>query len=144
MRWTQTWLAPPPPTGSLQAYRGERLGRPESGPGSVAGFGRRFGAILVDWLPCAVLAQLLTRNPGTSALALFALLTLVSLTVAGRTPGHALFGLQVSRMAGGRPGFARSVGRTVLLCLVIPPVVYNADGRGLHDRATDTVVVSSR
>jgi len=74
VRWTQTWLAPLPQTESLQAYRGERLGRPRSGPGSVAGFGRRFGAILVDWLPCAVLAQLFTRNPGTSALALFALL----------------------------------------------------------------------
>jgi uncharacterized RDD family membrane protein YckC len=34
--------------------------------------------------------------------------------------------------------------RTVLLCLVIPPVVYDADGRGLHDRAAGTIVLRTR
>jgi hypothetical protein len=34
--------------------------------------------------------------------------------------------------------------RTVLLCLVIPPVVYDADGRCLHDRAAGTIVLRTR
>ena len=33
--------------------------------------------------------------------------------------------------------------RTVLICLVIPPLVWDSDGRGLHDRAVNTVVVRS-
>lgn len=144
MRWTQGWLSATASILPGQAYRGERLGRPRSGPGSVAGFGRRLGGIVVDWVPCAVLAQLFTRNPATSALVLFALLTVLSLALAGRTPGHAAFGLRVCRMDGGLPGFGQAAVRTVLLCLVVPAVVDNADGRGLHDRATDTLVVSTR
>lgn len=37
-------------------YRGERLGLPEEGPGSVAPLGRRFGAIFVDWVLCLVIS----------------------------------------------------------------------------------------
>jgi uncharacterized sporulation protein YeaH/YhbH (DUF444 family) len=43
-----------------------------------------------------------------------------------------------------RAGFTAAVIRTVLLCLLIPPVVYNADGRGLHDRAAGTIVLRTR
>jgi uncharacterized RDD family membrane protein YckC len=31
--------------------------------------------------------------------------------------------------------------RTVLICLVVPPLVFNRDQRGLHDLATKTVTV---
>ena len=31
--------------------------------------------------------------------------------------------------------------RTVLICLVVPPVIYNRDRRGLHDLAAGTVTV---
>ncbi|MPZ67825.1 MAG: RDD family protein [Pseudonocardiaceae bacterium] len=127
-----------------QAYRGQRLGLPEHGPGSVAGFGPRIAAIVADWLPCYGLALLFTENPATSTLALFALLTAASISVAGRSPGHALVGLRVAMLGGQRAGFAAGVIRTVLICLVIPPVVYNSDGRGLHDRAAGTIVLRAR
>jgi uncharacterized RDD family membrane protein YckC len=45
---------------------------------------------------------------------------------------------------GRRAGFTAAVIRTMLLCLVIPPVVYNTDGRGLHDRAAGTIVLRTR
>jgi hypothetical protein len=32
---------------------------------------------------------------------------------------------------------------TLLLCLVIPAVVMDSDGRGLHDRAVGSIVVRS-
>jgi uncharacterized RDD family membrane protein YckC len=99
---------------------------------------------VIDWLPCAVAAQLLTSNPAFSALALFAAVTAVSIGIAGRTPGHAVAGLRVAFLDGRRVGFGAGVIRTVLLCLVIPPMVYNADGRGLHDRAAGTVVLRTR
>jgi uncharacterized RDD family membrane protein YckC len=144
-RWTGSWLSVS--SASVEdppRWRGERLGLPESGPGSVAGFGRRFGAIVVDWLPCSVLAQLLTSNPGLSALALFALLTTVSVTAFGRTPGHAAVGLRVVMLDGSRAGFGPAVIRTVLICLAVPPLITNADGRGLHDRAANTIVLRTR
>jgi hypothetical protein len=28
--------------------------------------------------------------------------------------------------------------RSVLICLVIPPLIFKPDGRGLHDMATDS------
>jgi uncharacterized RDD family membrane protein YckC len=99
---------------------------------------------MIDWLPCAVAAQLLTANPAFSALALFAALTALSIGVAGRTAGHAVAGLRVALLDGRRAGFGAGVIRTVLLCLVIPPVVYDSDGRGLHDRAVGTIVLRTR
>jgi uncharacterized RDD family membrane protein YckC len=152
-RWTQSWLTGPPedfagdPAGArsehtdAQDYFGQRLGLPEHGPGSAAGFGPRILAIVIDWLPCSVAAQLFTKNPAFSALALFAAITVLSIGVAGRTVGHAVAGIRVALLDGHRAGFSAAVIRTVLLCLVIPPVVYNTDGRGLHDRAAGTIVL---
>ena len=34
--------------------------------------------------------------------------------------------------------------RTVLLFLVIPAVVWDRDGRGLHDKIAHTVIVATR
>ena len=111
----------------------------------MAGFGRRTVALFADWIPCAVLAQLLTENPAWSALVFFALLTALSVTLAGRTPGHAAVGIRVATLDGGRPSFAAAVVRTLLICLaLIPPAIYNADGRGLHDRAAGTIVLCTR
>lgn len=146
-RWTQTWLSGPARGGdgtSQQAYRGKRLGLPASGPGSVAGFGSRITAIALDWLPCYVVAQLLTSNPATSTLAIFALLTAVSVAIAGRSPGHALLGLRVAMLDGRRAGPAAAVIRTVLICLAIPPLIYDSDDRGLHDKAAGTIVLRTR
>ena len=37
-------------------YRGERLGLPEEGPGSIARPGRRFAALFIDWALCMLIA----------------------------------------------------------------------------------------
>ena len=44
-----TWLSGPS-SEPASGYPGERLGLPQQGPGSIARFGRRVGAILADWL----------------------------------------------------------------------------------------------
>jgi len=142
-RWTGSWLSGPdtPVDGDRPKWPGERLGLPAAGPGSVAGFGRRLAAIAVDWLPCSILAQFLTTNPGLSALVLFALLTVVSVTAFGRSPGHAVTGLRVAMLDGSRPPLGAVLVRTILICLAVPPLLSNADNRGLHDRAAGTIVL---
>ena len=60
----------------------------------------------------------------------------------GRTLGMYLFGLRIIRVdreEAVNPW--RAVLRTLLLMLLVPAVVFDRDGRGLHDRYTDTAVV---
>ncbi len=38
-------------------------------------------------------------------------------------------------------GLWRALVRTALIALVVPPLVFDRDGRGLHDMAAGTVVV---
>jgi len=111
----------------------------ENGGFSVARFG-----ITLDWLPCVVMANLATENPPFSTLVLFAALTVLTVGAAGRSPGHAMLGLRVADLDGGRPGWGAVVVRTLLICLAVPAVVYDVDGRGLHDRAVGTVVLRER
>lgn len=128
-------------------YRGQRLGLPEQGPGSVAPLGRRFGALFIDWSLCMLIAYgLLTRgDDGTTTgnWALLVLLVLSVLTVGtiGSTPGKRLLGLRVISVDGERLGFGRAVLRSVLLCLALPALVWDRDGRGLHDRLSRAVQV---
>jgi uncharacterized RDD family membrane protein YckC len=37
-----------------------------------------------------------------------------------------------------------AVPRTALVFLIVPPLVVNADGRGLHDRLCRTIVLRTR
>jgi hypothetical protein len=129
---------------SQQRVRGASLGLPAEGPGSLAGFQSRALAFLVDAIGSALVAGLFTAPhlPGNWALAAFAAITVVTLVVFGQTPGMRLLGL---RLAHPRPGQRlavwRGVVRTALLCLLVPALVVDSDGRGLHDRLTDTAVV---
>ncbi len=132
----------PPP--SQERPRGASLGLPAEGAGSLAAFSTRVGAFLLDSLAAALVAGLFTAPdlPGNWSLVSFALITVVSLVVAGQTPGMRLLGL---RLAHPRPGARlavwRGVVRTALLMLLVPALLVDADGRGLHDRLTGTAVV---
>jgi len=120
---------------------------PAEGVGSLAGFGPRIGAFLVDCLGSALVAGLFTAPalPGNWALAAFAAVTVLSLIVFGETPGMHLLGLRLAHpRAGQRLAPWRAVVRTALLCLLVPALLVDADGRGLHDRLTDTAVVRAR
>ena len=127
--------------------RGARLGLPAEGPGSLAGFGQRAVAFLVDAVAGALVAGLVTAPelPRNWSLLSFGLITVVFLLLSGQTPGMRLLGL---RLAHPRPGqrlaLWRAVVRTALLCLLVPALVVDADGRGLHDRLTETAVVTER
>ncbi|MFF3905155.1 RDD family protein [Streptomyces sp. NPDC001848] len=145
-----SWLSGPraamEEAGADFGYRGEHLGLPEHGPGSIARPGRRFGALAVDWGLCVLIAYgLITHGyaPATSnwALLVFFVLGVLTVGTVGFTPGKRLFGLRVVALATGRVSPLRAVLRTVLLCLAIPPLIWDRDGRGLHDRMAGTVEV---
>jgi uncharacterized RDD family membrane protein YckC len=111
----------------------------------VAGFGRRFGALLIDWALCTVVAALvvddLRSNPWPQ-LGVFVLVHAFFVGLFGQTPGMALARIRcVSVADGGAIGIPRGVLRALLLALVIPAVIYDGDGRGLHDRAARSVMV---
>ncbi|MFD3699764.1 RDD family protein [Streptomyces sp. NPDC058646] len=127
-------------------YRGEQLGLPQHGPGSVARFGRRLGAVAIDWVGCQLIAYgLITggnlAGTGNWTLGLFVLLSILTVGTVGFTPGKRIVGLRVMAEGGGRLGFGRVVLRTLLLALVIPALVWDRDGRGLHDRLSRAVQV---
>jgi uncharacterized RDD family membrane protein YckC len=63
----------------------------------------------------------------------------------GQTPGMALLRLGLVRVNGsGRVGIGRAGLRTVLLMVLVPAVIFDSDGRGMHDRLTGTAVVRMR
>ncbi|MBM7804888.1 putative RDD family membrane protein YckC [Geodermatophilus bullaregiensis] len=132
---------------SQERRRGASLGLPSDGAGSLAPFSTRVGAFLVDAVLCAVVAGLFTAPslPGNWSLLSFAVVTVVFLVVAGQTPGMRLLGLRLAHPSpGARLAPWRAVVRTGLLMLLVPALVVDADGRGLHDRLTDTAVVRDR
>ena len=131
-------------SGSSSAFPGERLGRPAQGSGSIGRPGRRLAALAIDWALALVIGSGLMRPLDWGSFApLAALLVMNTVLVgtAGFTFGHRLLGLRVERREGGQPGLTRAFARAVLLCLVVPAVVWDSDQRGLHDKAVDTVLV---
>ena len=121
-------------------YPGEKLGLPEGGPGSVAGMGRRLGALLIDWLACTLIAFAAFHDQYWT-LAIFAVEDYLLTALTGLTLGKRLAGIRVARLDGRPVGLGWGLVRTLLLLTVIPPLVTDRDLRGLHDRAANTVVI---
>ncbi|WP_336659442.1 RDD family protein [Leucobacter sp. USHLN153] len=126
-------------------WPGERLGLPDEGPRSVARFGRRVVAILIDWALAALPAYLLIggRHPELWNVLIFAVLQIVFIPTIGGSIGHRLLGMRVVPISGGWIGPWRPVLRTLLLCLVIPVLVWDSDQRAFHDKIAGTVLIRS-
>jgi len=132
---------------SQERVRGASLGLPPAGPGSLAAFGTRAVAFVVDAIASALAAGLFTapRLPGNWSLLVFGVMTVLTLIAFGQTPGMRLLGLRLAHpRQGQRLAVWRAVVRTALLLLLVPALLVDADGRGLHDRLTDTAVVRDR
>ena len=135
-----SWLSGPD-TSNISKFPGERLGLPESGRGSMARAGRRILALCIDWgLSYLIAAAFFDGNPN-AILAIFAAEQMLLVGTLGYSVGHRIMGIQVTRLDGGPPGLLAGVVRAVLLCLVIPAIIVDADHRGLHDKAMKTILV---
>jgi uncharacterized RDD family membrane protein YckC len=135
-------------------YPGSRLGLPATGRGSLAGWGRRITALVVDWVLANLVALALVRDPAVwqspatavdlVPLAVFAVETWLMTAFVGASIGHRVRHLAVVRLDGQPVGLGRALLRMFLVLLVVPPFVVGADGRGLHDRLAGTVLVLTR
>ncbi|MEZ0360044.1 RDD family protein [Mycobacterium sp. ENV421] len=146
-----SWLSGPEPVkpGDDAGWPGQELGLPESGPRSLARMGRRFLALLIDWLIGYGLAALgmslgliSISVLSTAVLAIWFVLGVLSVRLFGFTPGQYALGLMVIPVDNRQHvGSGRAIARGLLLALVIPGLFTDADGRGLQDRLTMTAVV---
>ncbi|WP_236683806.1 RDD family protein [Demequina flava] len=123
--------------------------------------GRRLLGIGTDWMLCLLISsaffpqagfadasgveRVLLAGEPMATLAIWAVQHLILVASLGTTIGHRIVGVRVVRDDGApMVGLVKALGRTVLLALVIPAVVWDPEGRGLHDRAVGTRIVSTR
>ncbi|MGM1016412.1 MAG: RDD family protein [Actinomycetota bacterium] len=134
------------------SYPGERLGLPQTGATSIARVGRRIGALAIDYVAATLIATAFFGYdqfalPGEAGLTLFApmmvfaALQIIFIPTLGGSPGHRILGMRVVRFGGGWVGLWRPIVRTLLLVVVIPAVVWDADQRGLHDKIAGTLLI---
>lgn len=138
-----SWLdGPGVASGTSQTYPGERLGRPQSGRGSVGRPGRRLLGIVIDWVAAVLIARTFLTGMPSSLAPLVVLFVEHGLLVgtAGGSIGHRLVGLRVETVDGGRPAPLKALLRSALLVLAVPALIWDSDQRGLHDKAAGTVV----
>lgn len=116
-----------------------------------AGLGRRAIALSIDWLVALFTAGLFmpifASDLEASAFRLGVFICEISILTAlgGSSMGQRICGIRVLTWPDHlfvKP--TKVLLRTILIALVIPPVVTDSDGRGLHDRLAGTVVVRIR
>ena len=103
----------------------------------------RIGALLIDWLASYAVTVFILRDVqhpafGALSLGIFWLQTSVGVALAGSSFGQTVLKIQVRHLDGRPLTLLRALLRQLLVCLVIPPLVFRPDGRGLHDLWTDS------
>lgn len=104
-----------------------------------ARIGRRLAGLAIDWVACYVISTMIFGFGATGVqwmtLLLFAVETIVFTWLLTGSFGNTVVGVQVLSLNGNRLAIWRIAVRTILLCLVIPAVIMDGSGRGLHDKA---------
>lgn len=119
----------------------------------TASFGRRVIALFVDWaLSTAVVLAIFGWDRYTDPSSAVSYLVLPVFVIesglltwlAGGSIGKLLTGLCVVPADGRLRKLSpvKALGRQVLVALVIPPLVFRSDGRGLHDMFAGTSTVT--
>lgn len=118
----------------------------------AASWPRRMLALAVDWFACTLILIFFVGSDAWLegdwtnfvVLGIFVLESALLTATVGGSFGQVATRLRVVRANGDpRPvDLLPAVGRQLLVALVIPPLVFRPDGRGLHDLATGTVCVT--
>lgn len=110
---------------------------------AYASWGRRILALILDWAACQAVAYAIVQGDNRHGasflpLGLFLLESGVGVALVGGSFGQMLTRLRVRRLDGRPVELLPALLRSLLICLVIPPLVFKPDGRGLHDLAVGT------
>lgn len=117
----------------------------------TASWAQRALALIIDWIVCMLVVSLFVGGSITGDLTaqiyvhlLFVVETTLFTALVGGSFGKLAVRLRVVRADGsGRPvSFLYCLLRQVMVALVIPPLVYRPDGRGLHDMVAGTVTAT--
>lgn len=113
-----------------------------------ASFPRRLAAISIDWAVATFTSALFVPvsanelGPASLRLAIFVIEVGVVTALLGSSIGQRALGIKVVTWPDQfflPPRYA--LLRTLLIALVVPAVIIGADGRGLHERLTNSAVV---
>lgn len=107
----------------------------------MARAGRRILAIIIDWTIALLISNVFLSGNSMATLAVFAVEQILLIGTLGYSIGHRAMGIHVVKPDGSAAGPLAALVRTVLLCLVIPAVIFDPGQRGLHDKAMNTVLV---
>ena len=113
--------------------------------------GRRFAALMVDWLACYFIVAASAGGIGAMAsnrswmvLALFFAEVTILSALQGATLGHRLFGMKIVRFAdGGVISPRQALIRSALLVTVVFAITFDENGRGIHERFSGSVLTRS-
>jgi uncharacterized RDD family membrane protein YckC len=110
--------------------------------------GRRFAALMVDWLACYFIVAAsagglgaMASNRSLSVLGLFFTEVLILSALQGATLGHRIFGIKIVRFTdGGAITPVQALIRSALLVTVIFAITFDENGRGMHERLSGSVL----
>ncbi|WP_328418999.1 RDD family protein [Micromonospora sp. NBC_00389] len=108
--------------------------------------GRRFGALIIDWVLCLLVANIFADpvRDGWAPVLVLILEYGLFLGLFAQTPGMYITKIRcVSWADGGRIGLFQGLLRGLLLALVVPALIMDEHRRGLHDRLTGSVIVDA-
>jgi len=136
-RWDPVTTLPPVPASDLGF--------------ETASWARRILALFVDWVASTFVVMLVLGGPkqwnddplsGWYVLGVFVLESALFIGLVGGSFGQVATRLRVLNVDGsGNVPLPKALGRQVLIALVIPPLVFRSDGRGLHDLMAGSAVV---
>jgi len=107
-------------------------------------------ALALDWVVCMLVAaaffggEVVAVGSGvaqSAPLVVFLIEATVLTALMGGSFGQLLCRVAVVRVDGRQVNLLQALLRTFLIALVIPPLVFNPDQRGLHDLAVGTVTL---
>lgn len=112
--------------------------------------GKRILALIIDWASAILVVQVIPNAPeyGTQrnsllTLIIFALEVMLFTWLMGASFGQRIVGLRVKDFINdSNPSLLQSIFRTLLIVLIIPPLLADSDGRGLHDRLAKTKITN--
>ena len=132
-------------------YPGQRFGLPKQGIGSVARMGRRIIALMIDWIAAILVTHLVFPDLvygsevfAAATLGIFAAQVFLLTATTGASFGYKLSGNRLISISPAPITFLKVLVRTALLCLVVPALIWDRDGRGLHDKAVGTITMRAR